>query len=157
MRLTLGLRGRNEIDGATHDSSPPPSLGVRAGRGGRSQGDTRQSDRTRLPRDLPVRVRRHGIPESEPDDLSGDFDTGRRGMRSRYWYFYSSLDFSAGILKRPESWEPPSGGGSPSECFYYYGPFDSLKECRAEVVAKIKGDINEYRQLLREVKGPPNG
>lgn len=63
----------------------------------------------------------------------------------KYWYYYSSEEFSAFIVKTPDNFDPiefdPETGGN------YCGPFKTLKQCRTEAKAKVSDDINEFRSM----------
>lgn len=70
----------------------------------------------------------------------------------QYWVDYSSLDFSADIVKAPidmdeDEVESLSGARSGIK-----GPFSKLSEAKKEAYSLIDGDIGEFRRMKREVK-----
>ena len=74
-------------------------------------------------------------------------------MKTRqFWYRYSSLDFDAEILVRPIDWVPEDEDRDFSG--EYFGPFKTIANARAEVAAKIRSDISEYKKMLATVLSP---
>lgn len=71
----------------------------------------------------------------------------------QYWYIYSSLDFQAELIKAPMSWLPEH------ECYeysgQYCGPFKTVKEARAEAIAKARDDVRSFQSMVNELKCPP--
>jgi hypothetical protein len=73
-------------------------------------------------------------------------------VKYKYWYYYSSEEFHARILRTRDDFDPDSYDRDYSG--NYTGPFDTLKAARKSVVAKINGDIDEFREMLAVVRGP---
>lgn len=71
----------------------------------------------------------------------------------KYWFYYSSEEFAARVVKARVDWHPADDGDPLSG--HYHGPFNTLKEARREIMSLINGDINEFRQMAATVKGPP--
>ncbi len=72
---------------------------------------------------------------------------------SQYWYYYSSEEFSALIYKVKFSWTPEEH--DPDFASHYHGPYKTITECRAAIEFKIKGDIDEFKDMLRAIRCKP--
>jgi hypothetical protein len=70
----------------------------------------------------------------------------------KYWYYYSSEEFSARVIRAKDDWSP--AGDDPKFSGHYHGPFGSARQARIEVREKIYGDIQEFKTMLHTVNGP---
>jgi hypothetical protein len=75
-------------------------------------------------------------------------------MKWQYWYYYSSEEFSAEVIKAPASWNPEHADSD--FCGHYEGPFTTVKAARLDVLGKIYNDMDEFKRMLQNVKGRPS-
>ncbi len=74
-------------------------------------------------------------------------------MKFEYWYYYSSEDFGAEVIKATVGWRPEDD--DVDYCGHYHGPFSSITEARALVLAKVNGDIDEFKRMASHIRGKP--
>lgn len=70
-----------------------------------------------------------------------------------YWFYYSSEEFSARIIKAPGDWLPSNADYDFQG--HYHGPFNNIKDARKAANAKINSDVNEFTMMRLNINGPP--